>query len=302
MTVKTEEEVVATPAAEGTESDDAAFNAGFDDTATEEIPPQVTEPPIEEPSTTEAPAAPEYVQVTKAQLDSFLGLSTQIESIRADSQKKIDTAFGKVGGLERRLQEMQGATPAGYTVEVTDDIVDELREEFPELGARTLAAFKKFATKLKGTGPATAFDPNAVAPMITESARGLQRDILSIKHEDWETIVGLPDANGVIPATEYREWLAKQPAEVQAKLSGSWDARELAKSIDTFKAAAKASQDAAAKDTAEKARVAAEALKNGKPSARQRTLAAAANAPRGEGGRPAAPTEEDDFNSGFNSG
>lgn len=290
------EEVSAAPAAATAESEDAEFSSGFTGEATGVTPPPA-EAPAEEVAA-EAPAAPEYVQVTKAQLDSFLGLSTQIEQIRADSQKKIDTAFGKVGGLERRLQEMQSATPAGYAIEVTDDIVADLVEEFPELGAKTLGAFKKFAAKLKGTGAQSAsFDPNAVAPLITESARSLQRDILSIKHEDWETVVGLPDAAGVVPDTEYRKWLAQQPAEAQAKLSGSWDAREIAKSIDSFKAAAKAATERAAKEAADKA-----AALVAKPSARQRTLAAAANAPRGEGGHPAAPTEDDEFNAGFNAG
>jgi hypothetical protein len=85
-------------------------------------------------------------------------------------------------------------------------------------------------------------------------------------------------------------------------LSGSWDAREIAKSIDSFKSAAKAAAAAAAKEAATKAAEAAALLKKQGPSARQRTLAAAANAPRGEGGRPAAPTDEDEFNAGFKTG
>jgi hypothetical protein len=293
--VRTQEEASATQV-EGDED----FNAGFSDTPTEVTPPVTEEPKLEdkpgdEPAATKELAAPEtndeVVQVTKSQFEQLMGLSTQIEQIRADAQKKIDTAFGKVGGIERRLQELQSATPAGYAVEVTDDIVADLKAEFPELGDLQLGVLKKFASKLKGTSTAP-FDPNQVVPIIEERTKQLQRDILSMKHEDWEEVVGVPDANGVTPKTDYRKWLGTQSEEYRQQVGGSWDARVIAKSIDKFKAEAKVAAEKAAAEAAKK---------TPKPatSARQRALESAVT-PRGEGGRPAGPTEEDEFEAGFN--
>lgn len=296
------------------EENEAAFDEGFNGEPTGETPPADAEKPAKtdaeegnkpEGDTAQASAKkpessePEYVQITKAQLEQLMGLSTQIESVRADAQKNLDKAFGKVGGLERILNDLRSATPAGITVEVSDDIVADIREEFPELGEKTLSAFKKFAAKLKGTGAQAApFDTGQVVSLVDERARQLQRDILSIKHEDWETIVGLPDAEGKVPDTEYRRWLAKQPQEVRDRLANSWDARAIAKSIDQFKADAKKAND----EAAEAARAAAaKATAKPAPSARKRALEAAAS-PRGEGGRPAAPTEEDEFQAGFDAG
>jgi len=282
-----EDEVVVTVVAE---NDEASFDEGFSGAPTEKTPPAKEEP--ETPPEKPAPE-PKYVQVTEDQLSAFLAQSTAIDKITADSKKAIDTVNGRYGELARTVSQLQNATPAGYAVEVGDDIVKDLAEEFPELSKHTLTAFKAFAAKLKGTSPAAAaFDPNQVVPLIATAKQELSKEILALRHDDWEEVVGLPDAEGKAPETEYRKWLATQTPEYQAQIAGSWDARFLAKSIDTFKAKAATDAAAAAKAKPKPATT---------PSPRQARLEAAVT-PRGEGGHPPGPTEDDDFNAGYKSG
>ena len=284
--------------------DDLEFEKGYGEPTvtppaktTPETPPEETleeDPPEEAPPEVAPPADPapevKYHQLTEDQWAEMQALSTQVTSIRADHAKRLDTAFGKVGGLERTLQQLQQATPAGFTVDITDDIVAEISEEFPELGKRTLAAFKQFASKLKGTGPAT------VAPVDTaEVETRLQAEVKSLfvasqiealddAHPTWREVTGAPDSK-----TPYREWLTKQPAEYQQKLASTNSATVISNSIDRF------TKDAAAAKAAEEAKP-----KEPPVSTRKQQLAAAA-VTKGAGGRAPAATDDDDFEAGYNS-
>jgi len=269
--------------------DGSEFEEGFSGVPTEpkappagETPPEeLTPPPAETPPKEEA-----YHQLTEAQWQSLQAMSTQIDAVRADGVKWRDTAFGKVGGLERTLQQLQAATPSGFTVDVTDDIVAELAAEFPEVSTRTLAAFKVFASKIKGTGPAAS--PTATVDFDKEiSTRlvALQVEALEDAHPTWREITGERNSN-----TPYRQWLAAQPAEYQQKLNSTNSAQVLSRSIEKFEAAA-----------AETARAAEAAkVKGEEPSTRKQQLAAAA-VTRGAGGRAPTTTDEDQFEAGFNS-
>jgi hypothetical protein len=274
----------------------AEFEAGFTGGAEEPVAPVADDKPAEEstPAAEAAPPVVEYQQITKQEYEELKALSTQIEQIRADAGKRLDTAFGKVGGLERTIKELQGATPAGYTIEVTDDIVADLKEEFPEIGDMALKAFKAFAGKLKGTAPA-AVDSKALEEQtqaaVTGRVRALQAEALEEDYPGWRVIVGAPtDAENA-----YRKWLKEQPAEYQQKVGSTESATVVGKSLEKFKAAEKAAAEAHAKATAE-----AEKAKN-QPSARQQRLAAAV-VTKGAGGNPPGPSDADEFMAGFKSG
>lgn len=238
----------------------------------------------------EKAAIPEYRQITVAEYNELKAMSTQIDTIRADHRKELDKAFGKVGGIERTLTALQAATPTGYTVDVTDDVVAELAEVFPELGKMTLEALKKFASKLKGTAPPAAVaaevDPKQVRTTVETQIVAIQTEVLEDEHPDWRTIVGDKDSNN-----DYRKWLAKQPAEYQQKLVSTNSAAVIGKSIVKFKAeAAEVAKAAAVKVAADKA----------VPSTRKQRLEAAAT-PRGAGGHTTDDTE-DPFEEGFKTG
>lgn len=277
----------------------AEMESGFSGAPTEVTPP--AEAPNETDDEGAAPATPaaeepEYHQITKAEYEQFQALAATVEELRTTSTAGLDKAFGKVGGLERTLKELQNATPKGYELDVTDDIVADLKQEFPEIGDLALKAFKTFASKLKGTGNA-AVDAAQLEKMVDERASGrviaVQLEALEDDHPKWRETVGLTDT-GVNAEVPYRKWLATQPAEYQARLSSTFSAAVIGNSIKKFEAA-QAAAEAEAKAAAEK--------KDPKPapSTRQQRLAAAA-VEKGKGGVAPGPTDDDEFEAGFKSG
>jgi len=260
------------------------LEAGFDGAPTTEE--ALT--PVEEVSPGSVPV--EYARITKTQWDELLAKSTEIEQIRADNRKGIDTALGKYGELARTLGQLQSATPSGYTVDVTDDIVEDLKAEFPELGNLQLKAFKKFASKLSGTASATsqAFDPAQMEQQVSDAVASrlivMQTEALEDDYADWRTIVGTQADKD----NAYRKWLGTQSAEYQTKLGSTNNAAVISHSIARFQ-----------KDTV--SRVATRPAAPARPSTRQAQLEAAVS-PRGTGAHAPSPTGDDDFTAGFNSG
>lgn len=292
------DDAAAAEAAEAAEIESGFANEPTVTPPADEVPDQAAKDAAETAAEVEKAAAAaevKYRQVSEKEWEELQAKVASIDSLRTEHRKELDKAFGKVGGLERTLSALQSATPAGYNVEVTDDIVADLKAEFPELGDLTLKALTKFAGKLKGTAPATQ-DPKETEAIVSQRLVAMQVEALEEDHPDWRVVVGDKDSNN-----EYRQWLAKQPAEYQQKLASTNSASVIAKSITRFQADAKTAADAAATAAAavaaeaEKA-AAAEAKKN---STRQRLAAAAAEKTTGA---TAAPESEDDFDAGFKSG
>lgn len=282
------EEVVITPAQA---DEDADFDSGFADAPTAETPPAEEPPPVVADPVVEAAPEVKYRQVTEAEWGD-------LESRRAEQAKKLDQAFGKMGGLERTLSEIQKATPAGTAVELTDDTVAELAEAFPELGGLVLTSLKKMASKMKGTGsPAAAtLDPQQIEAAVTTRLIALQTEALEDDHADWREVTGAPDSNNA-----YRQWLAAQPADYQQKLVSTNSAAVISKSITKFKDQAAAAATAASATATAAAKAASDkAAKTAAANTRTQRLEAAAT-PRGTEGHSATETE-DEFEAGFKSG
>ena len=74
-------------------NEDQQFNSGFSDD-------QPTPAPVEEV------VQPKYVQITEDDFKSFQSNATSIAEMRAAYQKQFDTAFGKLGGVERTLTQL----------------------------------------------------------------------------------------------------------------------------------------------------------------------------------------------------
>ena len=243
--------------------------------------PTVEAPPAGEPAPVEVVPEVKYRQVTEDEWSASQATSTQI---RADVTAGLDKAFGKVGGIERTLKELQQATPRGGKLVVNDDIVAELAAEFPEIGGLVLSSFKKLASQIEGSAGPAGVDPaqleENVSARVTDRVRALQVEALEEDHPTWREIVGPKGAD-----TPYRNWLATQPAEYQERLSSTDSAVVIGKSLTKFEASAKASAALAAE----------------KPSARQKRLEASV-VTKGIGGVAPGPTDEDEFNAGFKSG
>jgi len=272
MTTETTE---TTPITDTTLDDD--FQSGFDNAETStETPRADDDEPQDEAS---APAAPEYVQLTRQEVEELKARAALIDEIKATQEKSFGTAFGKLGGLERDLK----ALKEGKRVEIDQADIDALREDFPPLAA----ALEKVRDLqiVSGAG----IDQDAIGKLVEERAgqkvsefkQQLESRFLRRVHPDWETYATAP---------EFTAWVQTQPADFQqqlAKASDEWDSDFIADAMTKAKAAAKAQADA-------------NRQVDGDASARRSRMSAAVT-PRGSGNAPG-PNDDDEFHAGFKTG
>ncbi len=240
------------------DEDAAAVEAGFNDSATE-TPPDVKDQPPADVGRQEEQQQPEYVQVTKSDWESLMAKAAKIDEIAADHSRVKDTAFGKIGGLERALNELRSASPGG----ISDEDLAELQEEYPDLA--NLKVFQKLRGR-QGIADADIdklLEPrlqkvreDTRAELATEFDRRLEQRLLAREHLDWREVVGF-DAQGQPVDSPYRQWLQQQPEDYRTRVAAAQDADTIAESISKFKEARKASEAEKAK-AAEIARRAAE--------------------------------------------
>jgi len=206
--------------------------------ATEEVK---TEPEAEKAEEPEVVEAPKVATVTEEQLNRLLAYGTTIEEIKTAMEKQFGTAFGKMGGLERVIKDLQSSTPVGQPITVTEADLEELKGEFPDLTDKLAKGLTRILSKFKGTGTAPAtFDETQITPIVEQRVNEakvrikeeLAKEQLADLYPDWQEIVGPKDAN-----TKYRQWLLKQPVEYQKKIAESWSPYVVADSIDRFREA-----------------------------------------------------------------
>ena len=250
------------------QDEEAAFAAGFDDDTTAtptETPAEQQDNATQQEEGTTAPAepaAPEYVQLTKAERDELMGLRDQ-------AQRQFGTAFGKIGGIERRFQELYG-----NQVEISQEDIDALKDDFPPLAA-ALEKVRNLRALPVG------MDPDKLESMFTEHVskveQKLELRLLAKDHPDWQTI----DADPF-----FAQWVAAQPDEFKqalAEASQSYDSEVVSDAMTKFKQSRRTAPAPAAD-----------------PASARRSRMSAAVTPRGTGGT-AASDSTDPFLSGFNS-
>jgi hypothetical protein len=216
------------------------FDSGFTGSPTETpVNVEVVAEPVVEPV-----AEPKYRQITEDEFNRLTTSAAAVDEMKATFGKQADTMFGKIGGLERVLKQYQDQTPGGSAVEITEDDLAELRDEYPELVAPQLKALQRIAGKMRGTGKA--FDEEgfnqAIAKAtssagdvaVTRAKAEIAEETLAETHSDWKAVIGLPDEKGVLPETEYRKWLATQPEEYRQRVSDSYSPVVIGRSIDKF--------------------------------------------------------------------
>ena len=251
------------------------FNAGFDEAPTQAAPEPTPEPEV----IPEPEPQPEFAQITRNEYEALRAQAAQVDNLK----RGIDTSFGKIGGIERVLRELQERTPRGVSVEITDDIVEDMRTEYPDLAGSTLNAFKKFAEKLTGLGSqAPTIDANVINTMVDQRfnpvlekvdervSQAVEKRMLARTHKDWQQVVA---------SQEFKGWAGKQPAEFTTELYNSWDADFIGEAISKFKESRKRSE--------------------AQIQSRQKRIEAAVT-PRSTGGHaPVSNSELDEFNAGF---
>ena len=273
---------------------DADFNAGFSDDAPQ---PTATPAPGAEDKTGEEvapvdvsgaqdapPAEPVYAKITQAEYEKLLAQVSEVPTIRAEHKQLIDTAFGKLGGMQRLVDQLKASTTAGAAVTVNEEDFAELKEAYPELAELQIKGLNAALAKMKATGTGEAdAKPQFDAAQIEQSVEQRVEQKLELKrfarkHPDWKDVV-----NGA----EFKAWIAGQPADVQKGYQESWDSDVTIPILDSFKA----SRKPAKQDVPDASAV----------STRQQRLSSAVP-PRGTGGHgQQQPSDDDEFLSGFNS-
>lgn len=278
---------------------DAAFAEGFTTTEPTPAAPVPTDaapadtgtpPPADDAAKEPPPAAPKYVQITKAQFDAFEAAAAKV----GDFDKKFDKAFGNVGSMQAILKELQASTPKGEAVVLDDAMFADMAEDYPDLAKHQRAILEKVLKGAVGTGARTAsVAPAEVNRLVAEGVKTAQIEALEDEYPDWRDIVGaVSSPEQADPNNAFRKWLGTQPAAYAAKVTATHNASVLAKAIAKFKDAPKVSPPPPKKDAAP----------NPKDVARRNNIKAAVQ-PKGDGNPPPPPkTADDEFEAGFKSG
>lgn len=276
---------------------DADFSAGFsddaptkstatpaegaqNDTGEEEV---VTDSEAGSEASAEPAAEPVYAKITQADYDKLLAAANEVGSLKAENTRNLDKAFGKIGQMQQLVDQLKAATAPGTAVTVSEEDFAELAAEYPELAKLQVKGMNALLSKMKATGTGEQAAPAPVATPAVDPERAIQQAEQRIeqklelkrfarKHPDWQAVV-----NG----QEFKDWITKQPADVQKGYQESWDSDVTIPILDGFKASQKATANPAV-------------------STRQQRLSSAVT-PRGTGGHAPKPTEDDDFLAGFNS-
>lgn len=217
-----------------------------DDFTDEDLQATATPPATTEEKAEVEPSPPEFVQVTKADFDKLMAAAARIDEINATTEKQRDQVFGKLGGIERTLQQLQQSQP------VSDEDMAQLREAYPDLA--DLSLFQKLRAGADVSGMQERVEA-AVAEANERTRRAFETRLLTRDHPDWKQVVGVPEKAGdPIPDTEYRRWLSAQPEDYRNQVGSVWDADVVGESIRRFKeqakAAAKADGERRARDAA----------------------------------------------------
>lgn len=262
----------------GTEVDDSSASDFADGFANLEAPtatPGQTDKPAEN---AETPAI-EYAQLTKAEYEELKGRAALVEELKATQEKSFGTAFGKIGGIERTIQQLQ----AGPQIEISQEDIDALREDFPPLAA----ALEKVRNMrgLPGAGmDAAKLDElvqQRIAPALdsinARVAQAVEMRLLAKQH---------PDFREVDQSDDFKAWVQQQPksfVDQLVKASTEYDSDFVGSAMTKFKQSRKA------------------AANQSDPASARRSRMSAAVTPRGSG-TPAASDPLDEFNAGFSQG
>jgi len=223
------------------------FAAAFSDDAEHPRTETPGEPstPAAQPEEPPEPKPVKYAQITEDEYQSLLARAAQIDEIKAETGKKIDTAFGKLGEINRVIAQLQQSGQAGAPLSLTDEDLAELHKEFPEIAAMTAKGLNRVLGRLGGGAPnVDALVQEKLAPAlesVPQTVKALvSEELLQEKHGDWRAIVGAPEDS----TNAFRQWLSQQPKERQSELNSTYDHRVISKAITDFNEARKKAEAA----------------------------------------------------------
>lgn len=270
-------------------AEDADFGAGFAGTGTKPTDKPAKPDKPEPAETPQAEEVPEFVQISAKDWAEVRAAAAKTASY--DSQ--LSKAFGTIGNMQKMLNEQRAAaTPAAAAAvakkfKIDPEAFADMRRDFPELAAQAEAAIEKALSGLPGPGANDA-DPAKLETLLAQFHSAREIKALEKEYPDWRERVGaISVGEQPNPDHPFRKWLGTKDAAYQNWINGSESAEVLSRAIRTFERetkAASAKPAVAQRDTAR-----AERIK-------------AAVQPRGDNaGAAAGKTDQDEFESGYNS-
>lgn len=214
----------------------AAFDAGFEGKTAEKPAAADKLKPAETPQV-DAPAEPEYVQITKSDWADIKAAAMKTASY----DQQLSKAFGTIGNLQKVVTALQGQTPRGGKIEISEDAFADMKKDFPELADASLGALRKALAGFSGTGAAEV-DETLIERIAAKQATAREIDALEDEYPDWRKIVGAVDIakEKPDPNNEFRKWLATKDEVYQARVNGSESAAVLTRAIRSFQTDTKA--------------------------------------------------------------
>ncbi len=255
-----------------TEIDQTGFDEGFANTPYE--PTDAPAQDVEQQETVEPEV--EYAQITRAQFDELMALKA--------SQ---DKSFGTFGRTIKSIQDQVTGLASGPQVDISQDDIDSLREDFPPLAA-ALEKVRSLRALPSAGVDASKLDElvqQRLAPALDDIEsrvnHAVEAKLLAKAHADWKEIDQSP---------AFATWISAQPGGFAEKLSAAslaYDSDFVSDAITKFKQSRKTT-------TTQQTQM--------DPAASRRNRMSAAITPRGSGTSTAGSSAMDEFNSGFNQG
>lgn len=195
-------------AAPAEQSDDAAFQAGFDTARTGGEPEPEPEPPKLIAGYTE---------------ERVKNLLQEVDRLKERESK----VFGSLGALRQAVDALK-AQPTQQAAAPLNIALKRLSQEYPEMAESLMEDLKESLGS--GVG-GQQFDPDAVDRIVTQrlenTSKGYELKLLSVMHPDWKAIPASP---------EFEQWKGTlAPDELQV-VNESWDAIAVGDTLTKFKA------------------------------------------------------------------
>jgi hypothetical protein len=198
--------------------------------------------------------------------ERFANAEALIESLRASMEKGLGTAFGKLGGIERKI--------ASKPAPIKQESIDALRAD----GFEDHAAGLEWIRDLQVIQTVAEPSEEMVDAAAEKAEQRMHIRAVTRVHPDWREQVVKP---------EFQSWKSSQPSAIQQQLDNEWDASFINEKLTQFKASRQKPAPTPAPDAT--------------ASTRKGRLAAAVT-PRGTGATPTTNTGPDEFDEGFKTG
>jgi len=219
--------------------EEAAFDAGFNGEEVAAVIPDGNTPDAAQQNANQETAEQEAARIAKAQADAAVALAAEqdkpmsraevqqlAESLAAAAASKVhDKAFGKIGELQQRIEQMKAVG-----ARISPTAKTRLAADFPELaemlfdGADDVTA--DTTIKPAAQQQHTLSTDDIRKAVEAETTQKLERRLLTRDHSDWEQVVVTP---------EFKGWMAKLPPQEQQALNTTWNADLVSRKLTEFK-------------------------------------------------------------------